>query len=626
MPSSVAFVRQLGAESGVQLNPLRDGSNIPAFGNADQAFGIIMRATRGRIDKPFLVDRGNVLRKLGKGEPMRVSALNEAWVHVVEALNKGTYQAIVQRIVPAAAVVKYAVATYVSGGGATLTATVSGGEITAVSVDAGGAGYGAGTTITLTGGGGSGAILTPTIVSGSITAVAITSAGTGYSTAPTLAVVPNASPAATFTVSSTAPVAPYLLSLKHLECFNDGFKVEFRAEEKKVSGVLVNNDRITLRVRDVDGSMLYEFTGSLDPNAKDDFGNSAYLPDVVASQTDAMELTVGVSGAQAAIDTDSDAYGYDNNGFQKWAKSGVLVCFDEGGTSYTTTDYAAARSKLQFTELEYGYIASGGSESPALLAQLAQLAFDTNRQFRYDVPGRLTPDEAITFVETLGFGSSQTAHLIHAYWAPLRTDDPTGVNPKGYFGTSTLNIGYACLRNAQKNAKGFAPKNYPIAGKEWPVQRTGVSQSYFPRDQELNALALAKINPVMYETYTGGGRYVFRDSLTQALVDSSLKKLISVAEMSTSIDDFVTRAAKDNLQLPMDVAVNRTRDYLTGLFEAAEASKWLVPSNAPEMNGKAWVFEVKPNEQRPYDAMDVSYWLRYDGTNRQTFVTQTLTR
>jgi hypothetical protein len=110
-----AFTRQLGAESGVQLNPLRDNSEIPVADNSDQIFGILMRATRGRIDKPFAVDRGNVLKRLGRGESMRASMLNEAWVHVVEALNQGAYQAIVQRLVTENAKVKWAVYGAVDG-------------------------------------------------------------------------------------------------------------------------------------------------------------------------------------------------------------------------------------------------------------------------------------------------------------------------------------------------------------------------------------------------------------------------------------------------------------------------------------------------------------------------------
>jgi len=545
---STAFVRQLGYESGVQLNPLRDNSEIPATGHSDQVFGILMRARRGRIDKPFVVDRGNVGKRLGKAEPIRLSALNEATVHVVEALNNGAYEAVVQRLVTDQAEIKYAIARADQAGDVQ------------------------------------------------------------------------------FSVADALPSTDFLFAIRHLECFNDGITVQCRADDIRSGGVEIANDRLTLRIGDKDGMLLYEFSGSLNRDALDDYGNSAWLPDVVAAQTDALEVSVGVTGAAAKVLPPSNAYGYDSRGLQKWATSAVLVCFEEGGTAYTTDDYMRAREALQNSPHDYAYIASGGSQSPALLAQLAQLAFDTNRQLRFDIPGSLTPDAAIAFVEQLNMGASPTAHLMHAYWAPLKSDDPTGTNPKGHFGTATLNIAYACLRNAQKDSKGFAPKNYPVAGREWPIRRTGIVQTYSPTPQELSALARAKINPVMHETYSSGGRYVFRDSLTCALVESSLKKLISVAEMSTSIDEAATRAGKDFLQLPMQMSVKKMRDFLADLFAGAQAAQWIVPSSAPDMGGKAFAFDVRPNEQRPYDTMDVNYWLRYDGTNRQTFVTQTLTR
>lgn len=564
---STAFVRQLGVESGVQLNPLRDNSEIPATDNSDQVFGIMMRATRGRIDKPFAVDRGNVFKKLGNGEQMRLSALNEAYVHVVEALNKGAYQAIIQRLTTTAAAIKWLVV--------------------AVEMDAG-----------------------------------------------NLSAVPPVAPAPTGNFTYTAMTddafgalgTPFLFAVRHLECHNDGIQIEFRSESVQNSGVDVANEKLMLRLRDKDDSLLYEFYGSLKSDSKDDYGNSNYLADVAQSQTDAVEVQTGTDGAGAAIAAGSKAYGYDTNGRQQWAKSGVHVCFTEGGTAYTTQDYMGAREKLQYTQFDYAYISSGGTHAPALLAQLAQLAFDTNRQLIFDVSGSLSPEAAQAFLDQLNMGASQTAHLMQAYWAPLKTDDPTGVNPSSYFGVATLNIAYRCGRNAQKNAKGFAPKNYPVAGREWPLQRTRISQTYKLRDQELNALARGKINPVVYETYTGGGRYVFRDSLTCALVESSLKKLVAVADMSTSIDEAVTRAAKDNLQLPMDMAVKKTRDFLQTLFEGADASKWIVPSSEPEMGGKSFIYDVRPNEQRPYEDMDVTYALRYDGTNRRTFVTQTLSK
>ena len=570
---AVPFVRQLGAEAGVQLNPLRDNSEIPSQDNSDQIFGIVMRATRGRIDKAFVVDSSNVYTKLGPGEPIRKNSLNEAWVHVVEALSNGAYQAVVSRLVTDEAKIKWAV-------------------VKAASTEAvvGSAKVGASTVAEEQGG----------------------SAQQG---------------GFVFEVSDEVPEGEFLFAVKHLECFNDGIKIEFHAEEKRSGGENVANDEVTLRILDqTDEKTLYEFTGSLDIDAKDDYGNSYYLPDIVASQTDAVEVMVGVSGDKAKIAADSPAYGYAENGTQQWSQSDVLVCFTEGATEYETADYLAARERLQYTQYDFAYVSAGGTRAVPLLMQLAQLAYETNKQLRFDVPGELTPDAAVEWVEQLNFGAQKAAHLLHAFWAPFKSDDPTGVNPKGYFGTATLNIALACGRNATRNAKGFAAKNYPIAGREWQVTRSGITQTHVPTSKELNTLAKAKINPVIYETYTGGSRCVFLDSLTCAQVDQSLRKLIAVADMSTDIDDRVTRAAKDFLQLPMDVSVKRMRDYLTDLFTGAQASGWLVASNDPAMNGAAWRFVVQPNEARPYDAMDVSYWLRYDGTNRQTFVTQTITK
>ena len=622
MSNSTGFTRSLGAEPGVQLNPLQDNSELPVLDNWDQQFAIAMRATRGRIDKPFLVYAGNVAKKLGAGEPMRVNALNEAYVQVVEALNNGAYQAVVQRLATPAAAVKWAVATLGAalGSNAALTATVANGVITSVTVGTGGTGYTTGAAITVTGAG-TGAVLVPTVVAGVVTGVSIVDGGSGYSTAPTLAVVPEQ--ATGFAVSSSAPTGAFLLGVQHLECFNDGIIVSIRADETQTGGVLQPNSLLTLKISEPNGNPLYNFYGSLDPAAVDDYGSPLYLPDVVASQTDAVIVTVG-SGT--TIPTDADCYGYDEYGQQQWATSSVLVCFTEGGTAYSTNDYANAMAKLQATPFDYAYIASGGTQSVALLAQLAQLAFQTNRQLRFDVPGHLTPDEAVTFVGQLNFGGNTTAWLLHAFWAPMQMDDPTGINPKGYFGRSSLNIALACRRNAQTDANGFAPKNYPIAGRNWPLNNTGLTQTYFPVDQEKNALANAKINPVLFMNFAGGGRYVYTDSLTSALVVSSLIKLIAVADMASTIDAFVVKYGNAIMQLPMSIALKRMGDVLGELFAGAQSAGWIVPSTDPSMNGQGWRYELLPDAVHPYDRMIVNYWIRYDGTIRQIFATQTVSR
>jgi hypothetical protein len=617
---ATAFKRALGAESGVQLNPLRDNSEIPVQDNWDQNFGIMGRFTRGRIDKPFKVDRGNVKDKLGKGEQIRVSALNEAWVHVVEALNNGSYEAVVQRLITESAVISYAIASI--GSGAVLEATVTTGAVASIAASTPGTGYIVGQALKIVGVG-TGAVATVETVNatGGILTTTVTTPGTGYVQESTVVTVNEP---ISFYVAETLPTAPYLVAVKHLECFNDGIKIEFRADEKRSGGVNVANDVINLIIRDVDGKALYDFTGSLSSTAKDDYNNSAFLTDIVSSRTDAVEVTVG---SIVTIPTTSSAYGYSGTtGQQNSVRSATLVCFTEGGTGYTTQDYMAARTKLQYTPHNYAYISSGGTQAVAMLAQLAQLAFDTNRILKLDIPGGLSVEAAITFVEQLNMGASLTAHLMHQYWPRFKSDDPTGINGKGYYGTATLNIAYSNRRNAQTDDKGFAPKNFPIAGKQWPVNRTGLVHDARLTDQELNMLARAKINPVMFETYTGGGRTVFLDSLTAANVESSSIKLTSVADMSTSIDDAVTRFAKDVVQLPIKIAVKRTKDFMKTLFEGAVSADWLVPSDEPDMLGKAFRYEVKPNAARPYDRMDYSYYLRYDGVARQIFVTQTVSR
>lgn len=546
----VPFKRQLGAESGVQLNPLRDNSELPSGNNSDQMYAIAMRATRGRIDKAFTVNAGNVKRKLGKGESVRTNDLNEAWVQVVESLTKGAYTAVVSRLTDGTAEPSWIVVTE------TLLVDAPTGEYTV-------------------------------------------------------------------TVSPTEPATPFLFAIKHLECFNDGVKVSFHVDENRVSGVNAANSIVTLRLLDADDERLMEYTGSLVEGSLDDNGNSNYLPDVIDLYSDALELQVGASDT---IDTNSVAYGYDDAGRTKWFTSELQSYFDEGALVYTDADCRRATSQLKKTPHEFGFIVSGGSKSHVLLAPLADLMHDTNTQLRYDVPGSMTPEEAVVFVETMGLAANPSAHLAHGFWAPLRSNDPSGINPKHHFGTAALNVAKACARNAQTDAKGFAPKNYPIAGRDWPVDRTGIIQTYTPDDPELDMLARAKINPVVYETYSGGGRYVWLDSLTSAPVDNSLKKLIAVADMSSSIDTAVTRFAKDALQKPMKIAVKRTIDFLQFLFEGAEGADWIVPSSDPAMGGAAFRFEVAPNEARPYELMDISYWVRYDGTNRQTHVTQTLSR
>lgn len=425
-----------------------------------------------------------------------------------------------------------------------------------------------------------------------------------------------------FTVSTDAPTASYLFYFEHLSCFNDGIKAEVQADAVfAADGVTpVPTKVITLRLREPNGNLMYEFTGSLDPLATDDYGKDYFIGSIIEAQSDDVKINVF---AGASIPVTADCYGRNTDGTPKVATSGTspLVLFTEGGTGYTIAHYDRAINALERGSYDFGYIISGGSQATALLSKLAQLAERANRHFAFDVSGKLTPKAAIAFIKQLSLDS----HYCQAYWAPLQSDDPVN-GGKAVIGTAGYNVGLRCGRNAQTNAYGLAPKNTPVAGKEWPLNRTGVKQLNNPDAPELSDMAQAKINPVIFEKYNGGGKFVFTDSLTCASVSTSYRKLISVAEMSSTLDDMVVKFGKEALQLPMAVAIKKTTDFLEATFEAAGSTGWLVPSDDPALGQKGFVFSVKRNAVRPADRMDIEYGLHYDGVVRAIYVTQTLSR
>lgn len=590
------FTRQLGPRSGVQLNPIIDQSERFVAGNADQVFATTGRFTRGRIDKAFRVNRGNLFRKLGQPQSPTINRLNETLVQIYEAFRHGAYEAVVHRLVPAAAELKWMVCD----------------------------------------------------------------------NAP--------DPANVWSVQSDVP-ANYLLAVKHLECFNEGVRAEIHAEAVlaenlaatatanvplagsaplTIGGVEVEDgDRVklsaqtdpeengtytvaiaggnytltaadpevpvpskvvTLRLVDLDGTELYSFEGSLDPTAKDEFGESRYLPIVVSATTDEVEVVVA---EDAEVDPTSSFYGVDGDGARN-VTAADLVYFTEGGTTYSATDIDKAMTSLKYTDASFGYLSACGSRSTALISKLIELGKEINTQVIWSVPGDLSPAAAITFYNQLNIDT----HYSQCYWAPLRAVDPLN-GGKDVIGTDGIQVGYRCARNARTDANGVPPKNYPIAGKDWPITRVGIEQVYLPDDQELDDLARARINPVIFQRYNSGSSYVFSDSLTGAKTEGD-RKLIAVADMSSQVDDWVTAAMKEYLQLPMSDTIRRGTDFLESLFQGLESARWLVPSQ--ELDGRSYVATVEPNAQRPKDRVDVKYWLSYDGTTRAIYVQQTISK
>ncbi|MFV3292388.1 MULTISPECIES: hypothetical protein [Pseudomonas] len=409
-----------------------------------------------------------------------------------------------------------------------------------------------------------------------------------------------------------------LIAFKHLECFNDGLICEINAEAAESAGVPAASKIITVQFLDPvsNAVIIGPFTGSLDPLAKDEYNNSSYIADVIEQATDVLKVIDVAKDATVAVD--SQFYGKANNK-PKFA-SGKMFYFSEGRTVYTNAEMSAAIDRLRRSRPNFTYLGAGGSENVALLGLLADLGKEINKQFIFDVPGRLAPAAAVAFVQSIG--ASVKSMYCQAYWAPLKRINPIA-GGKAFFGTSGQQIGLRCARNAQINGQGIAPRNYPIAGSDYGLSGTSITQTYTPDDNELELLAENQINPVIFKDYASGGKFAWVDSLTGAQTTGGTK-LIAVTEMATFLDDKVAALGQESLQRPMADAIDMMRRNLANLLKAMSSAKWMTPS--AELDGGYYQADVLRNALAPNDEMDVLYDVSWDGTNRVTRGSQTIVR
>jgi hypothetical protein len=408
----------------------------------------------------------------------------------------------------------------------------------------------------------------------------------------------------------TGATGSYLIAIKHLECFSDGVKAEIHADAATdAQGDPAASKIITLQLRDVatNAIVLGPYKGSLDPAALDEFGQSYYIGDIVELYTDLLQV-VDVH-PDASVPVACVFYGKASG--KDIYSSATLSYFTEGATLYSTEDLDAAVDRIKRAKPSFTYIGGGGTESLALISRLLDLGKDINKQVVWDIPGRFTPAAAITFYESVG-GATDSLYS-QCYWAPIKATNPV-VGGKAFMGTSGLNIGLRCARNAITNAKGIAKRNEVIAGSDYAVNRTSMEQTYEPDEEtEMEDLAASRINPVIYKDYASGGKYAWVDSLTGAQTEGATK-LIAVVEMATYVDDTLASVAQESLQKPMAKAIEKTTNFVQTFLPALQSAGWLQPS--AELDGACWSANIQANANQPFEKMNIDTAICYDGTAR----------
>lgn len=403
----------------------------------------------------------------------------------------------------------------------------------------------------------------------------------------------------------------WIAAFKVADCINEGihFTVSKEDTEDELRIVIREREKDS-RGTDVDtGEVLYDFTGSTDPDAKDDMGVGYYLADVAAKYYGDW-LTVLVNSAAAKVLT--------NDAFDKKAVSAVVQPYVDGAEP-DTTNYQKAAKALGQTPIPFKYILSESSNT-SLVSALLDVGQKWNRIMFQEVSGSLTPEAAINWKNTFQYDAQGGMYCMWI-WSPIKRDDPTGAGGNMLFGTVGQKVGLACKRNAIVNGFGLPALNQPIAGKDFMLSGTNFEQSYLPDDVELATLAKAHINPVQYVTYHDGSGYVWDDSLSGAK-KNGISRLENAAEVSVWTQDQFGKYARSLVQKPMTKAIQLMTRFAEDTLQSMEASEWLVSSSA--LGGRAYTFSVAPNERDPETTMDVVLNLAIDGVVRRINISQNM--
>lgn len=399
----------------------------------------------------------------------------------------------------------------------------------------------------------------------------------------------------------------YLFAVKMADCISDGVYVQISQDDEAqdVFHVVIRERELDSLGKDTaSGEVLYEFSGSLKTDSKSDTGESNFIADVAekyygdwleieVSQTANVETTLTAIAEHAILFTDTGEV--DNAAYQK------------------------AANALGATNLQYLYVL-GDSPNMALVNALLAVAQKYNRSMRQEVSGSLNPEAAVRWKNNFQYDAQGGMHCLWI-WSPIKRQDPTGAAGVVQIGTVGQKIGRACARNAVINGFGLPKLNQPIAGKDFYISGTRITQTYFPDDVELAALAKAHINPVMYVEYHDGSGFVWDDSLSGSK-KNGISRLENAAEISQWLQERFGRYARSLLQKPMTEAIELMTRFTEETLQAAQASGWLTPS--AQLGGLAYTYTIAPSERNPEDEMHVVLNIAIDGVVRRIFVSQNM--
>lgn len=182
------------------------------------------------------------------------------------------------------------------------------------------------------------------------------------------------------------------------------------------------------------------------------------------------------------------------------------------------------------------------------------------------------------------------------------------------------------LRNAIVDSNGIPAFHVPIAGYNFPVTFTGMSQldSVDLNEEAQNALADAGVIVVMNERFQNRTRWIYGDVLTQRNSDTSALRLANAAEIETYTANGVIEIIKMHLLSNMPDFLDKAYRDCTRFLDACIARGLL--RRAEQLNGKHYALEITPRADKPFEAVVVKFARSPVGAVRQAYLETTINK
>lgn len=364
---------------------------------------------------------------------------------------------------------------------------------------------------------------------------------------------------------------------------------------------------------------LYSFTGLLAANTK-----GITLAQVAQDSNVFSTFTVTLLGDDADT-ADAIITGLAGNLPNTLGRKKVTLAVPTmAGASATipTSFYELMFNRLSYGDLRPNYLAIAQTDNLSLITCLMRIAEKRNCLIFGDIDPTLPLDSAMAVSSGIEAKTALVSWFFNATKSRPR-DAETISGAKVFRPSVGVLLGYTLLRNANTNKQGIPPLQIPIAGYAFPLPFKGMElrSDIFYNQDALDRLADqgVAINPVILHQGNDGSRFIFGDLKTQYDDDGdSPLTLINSTEIlvytANGVLDIISRYLRTGMDDFIEFAERDCRAFLDNCFSAG------LLKAADNLGGKPYTLSITPREDRPFDAVDVSFARRPAGAARAAFL------